>query len=81
MKTFSLRGFGKEKFIRVCGMCKKGDACNYCKYMPVNPEKHKCQYVCSEQIWEELNWFEKYILGKKEITEIKKCVCGRERND
>jgi len=79
MKKFKLSGFGDEEFYRECPVCKNdNEYCNFCIFIPIDKSKHKHQFNCEEQIYDpNLNWFQKKILGKKEITIIKKCVCGK----
>ena len=78
VKIFKLKGFGNEKFYRRCSVCNNdNECCNFCIYIPINPLKHKHQFNCELQIYDpNFNWFQKKILGKKEIIIIKKCVCG-----
>ena len=70
-----------EKFIRIDGGCpckNERETCNFCKWKPENPEKHKHIFNCSEYIYNgKVRWFGK-MFNQKEITIIKSCLCGKE---
>ena len=82
MKIYKMKGFGNEKFYRVCDICRDDrECCNFCRYLPINKLKHQHIFNCTEETFDPNIGFFGKLFGKKEITIIKYCVCGKREED
>lgn len=77
-----LIGFGDELFERICPCCRNDfEVCNFCKFIPIDPRKHKHIFNCEEQILDlDMSWFKK-LIGKSNIKIIKSCICGEIKHE